>query len=664
VAPGSIHPNGKKYEIMNGGEIEEISLEQLTKVLKPFMKEVAEIEDKAITQIRHFGSDINSISITNVIPMGNFKKANNGEYYGPNPWHGSSTGMNTWVNPTKNVAFCFRCNAGINVAKAIALQEGIMNNCGEDLNKEGFKKVLKVAYEKYRLERPKNELSIEKLSEALDEWEEEKTKTVNISGRLEDGIFFSTIPVKYRDKYFFVVFTEDGKIIKVVNNYLEKIKNEDIKVQSFLSVYEKRALVQAKKIDDKIARGEKISLLEGVPVSIKDIILVKGMKCTGGSKILENYIAPYNATCINKLEKEGVIILGKNNLDEFAMGSSTENSGFKPTRNPLVLSRVPGGSSGGSTAAVAADFSVFSLGSDTGGSIRQPASFCGVVGLKPTYGTVSRYGLMAYSSSLDQIGPITKTIEDSRIVFNAIKGKDLMDSTSVDNNNSSRFNLDKIKNLIIGVPKEYFIEGVDPEVSRLVKGSIKKYEDLGAKVKEVSLPYTKYAIPTYYIITASEASTNLARYDGVKYGFSKGENLKELYFQSRGKGFGKEVRRRIMLGTYALSSGYYDAYYLRAQKMIKLIQKQFQEVFKTVDVIMSPTAPTPAFKIGEKTQDPVKMYLSDIFTVSVNLAGLCGISVPCGEVEIDSVKLPVGLQIIGKPFEEDMIMDVAQIIEK
>ena len=452
--------------------------------------------------------------------------------------------------------------------------------------------------------------------------------------------------------------------LELTKAYLDKIEKEDKNINSFLSVYRDRAIAESRKVDEKISKGEKISLLEGVPISVKDIILVEGMKCTGGSKILENYIAPYNATCINRLEKEGVIILGKNNLDEFAMGSSTENSGFGPTKNPVDLSRVPGGSSGGSTAAVAANFSAFSLGSDTGGSIRQPASFCGVVGLKPTYGRVSRYGLMAYSSSLDQIGPITKTVEDSRIVFNVIKGKDALDSTSVDKKDSDCSGSSKIKDLVIGIPKEYFVEGIDPEVSDLFKKAIKRYEDMGAKIKEISLPYTKYAIPTYYIITASEASANLARYDGIRYGFSKGDNLKDLYLKSRGGGFGKEVRRRIMLGTYSLSSGYYDAYYLRAQKVRMLIEKDFKKAFEKVDVIMSPTCPTPAFKLGEKTQDSVQMYLSDIFTAPANLAGLCGISVPCGNVEVDSIKLPVGLQIIGKPFEEDRIMDIAEIMEK
>lgn len=455
---------------------------------------------------------------------------------------------------------------------------------------------------------------------------------------------------------------KDFSSTELTQSYLDKIEKEDGEINSFLSIYAENALKRAGEVDEKIKKGEKISLLEGLPVSIKDIILVNGMKCTAGSKILENYEAPYNATCIDKLLREGVVILGKNNLDEFAMGSSTENSAYGATKNPLDLERVPGGSSGGSAAAVAADLSLFSLGSDTGGSIRQPASFCGVVGLKPTYGRVSRYGLMAYASSLDQIGPITKNIEDCRIVFNTIKGRDKMDSTSVEQKDIL---LKKdIKDLVIGLPEEYFIEGADPKVIDKVKRAIKVYEDMGAKTKKISLPHTKYAIPTYYILSASEASANLARYDGVKYGLSKEGDLLGSYLKTRGEGFGKEVRRRIMLGTFALSSGYYDAYYLRAQKVRILIQKDFEKVFKEVDVIMSPTCPTPAFKLGEKTQDPVSMYLSDMFTVSVNLGGLCGISVPCGNIEVDGKDLPVGLQLIGKPYEEEKIMDIAQIIEK
>ncbi len=449
--------------------------------------------------------------------------------------------------------------------------------------------------------------------------------------------------------------------VDLVQSYFQKIEKEDKKINSFLSVYKDQALNRAKEVDKKINRKEEISLLEGIPASIKDIILVKGMQCTAGSKILKDYVAPYNASSIKKLLAQGVIILGKNNLDEFAMGSSTENSSFGPTKNPVDLSRVPGGSSGGSAASVAANFSLFSLGSDTGGSIRQPASFCGVVGLKPTYGRVSRYGLIAYSSSLDQIGPITKNVEDCRIVFNAIQGKDNLDSTSKKVENISRFDSRNIKKLKIGVPKEYFVKEVDQEVLGIIKKAISKYEDLGAEIKEISLPYTQYAIPAYYILSASEASANLARYDGVRYGLSKGDNLKDLYFETRRQGFGQEVKRRIMMGTFSLSSGYYEAYYSRAQKVRKLIQKDFKRVLKDVDVIMAPTTPTPAFKIGEKTNDPISMYLSDIFTVSINLGGLCAISVPCGNVKKG---LPVGLQIIGKSFEDEKVMDIAEIMEK
>lgn len=453
--------------------------------------------------------------------------------------------------------------------------------------------------------------------------------------------------------------------VELANSYLEKIEKENKNINSFLTVCKDLALSQAKEIDKKIERGQKLSLLAGAPGAIKDIILVKGVKCTAGSKILENYIAPYDATCIKRLKDQGIVILGKTNLDEFAMGSSTENSAFGATRNPIDLTRVPGGSSGGSTAAVAADFCLFALGSETGGSIRQPASFCGVVGLKPTYGAVSRYGLIHFASSLDQIGPITKTVEDCRIVFNAIKGKDSLDSTSVESKVSS--SKSQVSGLRIGVPKEYFIEGTNPEVIKLVKRAIKKYEENGAKVEEISLPHTEYALSCYYIIAPSEASANLARYDGIKYGFSKVKNqesktktLMDVYLQSRGEGFGEEVRRRIMLGIYSLSSGYYEAYYVRAQKVRTLIKKDFDKAFEKVDVIFTPTSPTPAFKLGEKTKDPLQMYLSDIFTAPVNLAELPAISIPCGDIG----GLPVGLQIIGKPFEEEKIMDIAQIFEK
>jgi len=448
--------------------------------------------------------------------------------------------------------------------------------------------------------------------------------------------------------------------------YLEKIEKEDKKIGAFLTVCEDLAIKQAKEIDDTILSGKKLPILAGVPCAIKDNILVDGIKCTAGSKILENYIAPYDATVVKKLKEAGAIILGKTNLDEFAMGSSTENSAFFPTKNPLDLERVPGGSSGGSAAAVAANFCVFSLGTDTGGSIRQPASFCGIVGLKPTYGSVSRYGLIAFASSLDQIGPMTKNVEDCKLVFEVIKGKDEMDSTSVE------LNLEikklRINELRIGVPKEYFVKGMDPEVEKIIKEAIKKYEEMGAKILEISLPHTEYALPCYYIIAPSEASANLARYDGIKYGYTANSeqraasNLLNVYFESRGEGFGKEVRRRIMLGTFSLSIGYYDAYYLRAAKVRSLIIRDFERAFEKVDLIFTPTSPTLPFKLGEKIDDPLKMYLSDIFTVSVNLAGLPAISIPVPPEHVLE-GLPVGLQIIGKPFEEEKIFEVAKIYE-
>ncbi len=444
--------------------------------------------------------------------------------------------------------------------------------------------------------------------------------------------------------------------LELCKAYLDKIKEKDKEIHAFLTVNENLALSQAKKIDDLIAGGGKTPALAGIPCAVKDNILVENVKCTAASKILANYIAPYNATVIEKLKAQGAVILGKTNMDEFGMGSSTENSAFGLTRNPHDLSRIPGGTSGGSAAGVAADMCVYALGSDTGGSIRQPSSFCGVVGLKPTYGAVSRYGLIAFASSLDQIGPITKTIEDAKIVFEAISGKDELDSTSV----SPKIAAKKLKNIRIGVPKEYFVKGMDKEVEKIIKAAIKKYTDKGAKIIEVILPHTEYALPAYYIINPSEASANLARYDGIKYGFSKKEkSLIDVYLQSRGQGFGAEVRRRIMLGTYALSSGYYEAYYLRAQKVRTKVREDFDKAFQKVDVIVTPTSPTPAFKIGEKTSDPLTMYLSDIYTVSINLAGLPALSLPCGKVG----KLPVGIQLIGKPFEENTIFKIAQLYE-
>ena len=452
--------------------------------------------------------------------------------------------------------------------------------------------------------------------------------------------------------------------LELCKSYLDEISKKDKEISAFLLVSEDLAISQAKRIDETISSGDEISALAGIPMAVKDNILTEGLGCTAGSRILKNYIAPYDATVVKKIKESGAVILGKTNLDEFAMGASTENSAFGPTKNPYDLSRVAGGSSGGSAAAVAAQMSCFALGSDTGGSIRQPASFCGVVGLKPTYGAVSRYGLIAFASSLDQVGPITKTIEDARIVFEAISGKDEMDSTSVEPVVRNQAPAD-IKSLKIGIPKEYFTKGIDPDVEKIIREEIKKYELAGAKIEEISLPHSEYALACYYIIAPCEASANLARYDGIKYGFSavndkEAKNLLEVYLKSRGQGFGDEVRRRIMLGTYALSSGYYEAYYLKAQKVRTLIRQDFEKAFEKVDVILTPTSPFPAFKIGEKTEDPLAMYLSDVFTSAVNLAGLPAVSVPAGF----SGNLPVGLQIIGKPFEENKILDIATVSEK
>jgi aspartyl-tRNA(Asn)/glutamyl-tRNA(Gln) amidotransferase subunit A len=404
--------------------------------------------------------------------------------------------------------------------------------------------------------------------------------------------------------------------------------------------------------------------LSRIPLAIKDNMCTKGIRTTCSSRILGNYIPPYESTATARLLKARYVLLGKTNLDEFAMGSSTENSAFFTTRNPWDLERIPGGSSGGSAAAVAADECAAALGSDTGGSIRQPASLCGVVGLKPTYGRVSRYGLVAFASSLDQIGPITKTVQDSGILMNIICGKDPLDSTSVDMpvpDFTKALGKD-VKGLRIGIPKEYFIEGMDKEVEEAVKNAIKHLEGLGAIPVEVSLPHTGYAVATYYILATSEASSNLARYDGVKYGFrAEGKDLIDTYMQTRAKGFGAEVKRRIMLGTYALSSGYYEAYYRKGQQVRTLIKQDFDNAFKSVDVIATPTSPTAAFKRGEKVQDPLQMYLSDIFTISVNLAGLPGISIPCG---FTSGNLPIGLQLIGKAFDEETILRAADAYEQ
>lgn len=447
----------------------------------------------------------------------------------------------------------------------------------------------------------------------------------------------------------------------------KKIKEEDQEISAFLTLSKNQALEQAQQVDDWIGAGRDIPLLAGIPIAVKDNILVKDIKCTAGSKILEDYIAPYDATVIRKLKKEQAIILGKTNLDEFAMGGSTENSAFGLTKNPHDLERVPGGSSGGSAAATASNMGLASLGSDTGGSVRQPASFCGVVGLKPTYGAVSRYGLIAMASSLDQIGPITKTVEDARILFDVISGKDQLDSTSLDRNRLKKTAFDSLSDLVIGIPKEYFGEGLDKEVEQVIKNAIKKIEDRGAAIKEISLPHSEYALSTYYIIVPSEVSANLARYDGIKYGeVEPAENLKELYLKTRGKKLGEEVRRRIMLGTYALSSGYYQAYYKRAQKVRTLIKDDFEQAFEEVDLILSPTTPTPAFKIGEKIEDPLAIYLFDVYTVSVNLAALPAISIPIEKIPAESKAidgLPVGLQLIGNSLADYEVLESAQLIE-
>jgi len=448
--------------------------------------------------------------------------------------------------------------------------------------------------------------------------------------------------------------------VELTEAVLNQIKKQDRQIHAYLTLTEESALSQAKRVDKKIANREKIGLLAGIPVAIKDLILVEGVRCTAGSKILANYIAPYDATAIKRLRRAGAVIVGKTNLDEFGMGSSTENSAYGITKNPHDLERVPGGSSGGSAAALAADECIYALGTDTGGSIRQPASFCGIVGLKPTYGRVSRYGLIAFASSLDQIGLMAKTVEDARIVLEAIAGQDKMDSTSLNPPNQTTKGQFQIKGLKIGLPKEYFVKGLDSDVEKIVRAAAAQYEKMGAQVIEVSLPFSEYALPSYYIIQPAEASANLARYDGIKYGLSEPANqLLDVYLKTRQHGFGDEVRRRIMLGTYTLSAGYYEAYYLKAQKVRTLIREDFAKAFEKADVLMGPVAPTPAFKIGEKIDDPISMYLSDIYTVAVSLAGLPAVSLPCGQVG----KLPVGLQIIGRHFEEEKILQIAQDYE-
>src|SRR5271163_4455511 len=443
-----------------------------------------------------------------------------------------------------------------------------------------------------------------------------------------------------------------------------RIQNEDEKIGAYLTLCKERALEQADRMDRMAAEGKPLPPLGGVPVAIKDVMSTTGVRTTAGSKILDTFIPPYDSTAVARLEAKGAVILGKLNCDEFAMGSSNENSAYYPVHNPHDKSRVPGGSSGGSAAAVAADMAVATLGSDTGGSIRQPASFCGVVGLKPTYGRVSRYGLIAFASSLDHIGPFAKTVKEVALMLRTIAGRDPMDSTSADVPVTDYVaELEKpIAGLKIGVAKEYFGSGLDPEVRAAVEAAIQKLAELGCEVIPVSLPHTEYAIPTYYIVATAEASANLARYDGVRYGFrAKAGTLSSMYRQTRDGGFGMEVKRRIMLGTYALSAGYYDAYYLKAQKVRTLLTRDFDEAFKKVDVIAAPTCPTPAFKLGEKVDDPLAMYLADIYTVTANLAGIPGISVPCGE---NHEKLPIGLQLFARHFDEATLLRVAHAYEQ
>jgi len=452
--------------------------------------------------------------------------------------------------------------------------------------------------------------------------------------------------------------------VDVANAFLARAKTWDPKIKAFVALLENDALAQAKAVDEKIARGEDAGTLAGVPVAVKDNMCVRGTKTTCSSKILQNHTAVYDATVIEKLRAAGAVFIGKTNLDEFAMGSSTENSAFFTTRNPWDLSRIPGGSSGGSAAAVAARLAPIALGSDTGGSIRQPAALCGVVGLKPTYGRVSRFGLIAFASSLDQIGPFAWNTADAALLTQVIAGGDVHDSTSVHKpvpDYLSALN-GGVAGLRVGLPKEYFAGGLDPEVEKAVGDAVKVFEKLGAKTVEVSLPNADAGVSVYYVLAPSEASSNLARFDGVRYGHRspKATNLLEQYELSRDEGFGPEVKRRIMLGTYALSSGYYDAYYLKAQKVRTLIKRDFDQAFEKVDLILTPTAPTPAFKIGEKADDPLQMYLSDIFTISCNLAGIPGLSVPCG---FSKGNLPIGLQILGRPFDEERVLAASNAYE-
>jgi len=453
---------------------------------------------------------------------------------------------------------------------------------------------------------------------------------------------------------------------EIVSAYSLRINQVEPKVKAYITQVKDSAMAQAVALDQKLKGWRRTMPLMSMPLAIKDNICTEGVLTTCASRVLGTFVPPYDATVIARLRGQGYLLLGKTNLDEFAMGSSTENSAFGPSRNPWNLSYVTGGSSGGSAAAVAADECVAALGSDTGGSIRQPAACCGVVGLKPTYGRVSRFGLVAFASSLDQIGPITKDVTDAAILLNVIAGHDSLDSTSADvpaPDYTKALKKKDVKKLKIGLPKEYFAEGLDPEVEQAVRGAVDELKELGGEIKNVTLPATAAAIATYYLIATAEASSNLARYDGVKYGLrsKQTKDLLEMYMKTRQEGFGPEVKRRIMLGTYALSAGYYDAYYGKAQAVRTLIRRDFETAFQEVDLIVTPVMPTPAFKLGEKIQDPLQMYLSDIYTISVNLAGLPAISVPCG---FSKIGLPIGLQILGRPFEEETVLRGAHAYEQ
>jgi aspartyl-tRNA(Asn)/glutamyl-tRNA(Gln) amidotransferase subunit A len=450
---------------------------------------------------------------------------------------------------------------------------------------------------------------------------------------------------------------------EVVDSVFKRIDSVEERVKAYVTLTRNEAVAAAEQAGEEIAQGGGRTL-SGIPIAVKDNMCTKGIRTTCSSGMLENFVPPYESTVTSRLQENGYVLAGKTNLDEFAMGSSTENSGFFTTRNPWDLDRIPGGSSGGSAAAVAADECIAALGSDTGGSIRQPASLCGVVGMKPTYGRVSRYGLVAFASSLDQIGPITKNVSDCALLLNLISGQDPRDSTSapVDRPDFTGVIGQEIKGLRIGIPKEYFIEGLDKDVELAVRQAIGRLESLGAVPVEISLPHTGYAVAAYYVLATSEASSNLARYDGVKYGFrAEGKDLIDTYMRSRAEGFGPEVKRRIILGTYALSSGYYDAYYKKAQQVRTLILRDFETAFSHVDAIVTPTSPTAAFKIGERTDDPLQMYLADIFTISVNLAGVPAISVPCGFADPN---LPIGLQLIGRHFDEETLLKAAFAYEQ